>query len=273
MAVKRLEARMGLERFALRRAEPRELIGVRARIEHFSELRKPNACGCGPVDEIGGFERRIRHRRFCMQHVEHDAAGRCVGAEPVGIGGELRMDRADRDRVCAARPRRAHEITQRAEVADPRIACASERIQLNRKSPATIAWHAHASRWRDGKCGLAIAAFERVVARQRDRLHRVSALDDRAVLQRDPELALHARRYRLSDHRGYERQRFRGLRCARVAFANGRIAMRRQVEGLENGLQSFWRNIVETPLVIPPTRGETDRLRQSNKVGHARRRG
>ena len=93
--VQHFKARVTLQRDALRAAVFRQR-GI-IRIEGAPMRRDAGRGGGRPVDQrivaIGNIERR----RFGMQHVQADAAGWRVGAEMARVGGEQRVDWADRD--------------------------------------------------------------------------------------------------------------------------------------------------------------------------------
>ncbi len=111
----------------------------REAVERLAQRLEAAAGGGRPVDQLLALEEPglvvLRPVERGVQDVEVDAAGGRVGAEAVGVGGELGVHRADGDAGGAVPGGRGGELAQRLEVAEPGVAAAPQRVELDRERP------------------------------------------------------------------------------------------------------------------------------------------
>ena len=206
-----------------------------------------------------------------MQHVHLKAARWRIGAEPVGIGRELRVHGADRDSSRTMRRRRRHQVLERPEVAEPAIPVPPQAIKLHRKRPGPGAGcrvrHGEASRGRHSERRFLTTREQAVIPglfHRRQHAPVYIALERATIFQQQAKPAgRYGQGRSLPNRRGYERQQGSNLARCNEAFRDLPLRRRRQIERGQHGPERVRLDVVPIALKILPARGDPRRFSQA----------
>ena len=279
MPVQRLEARVRLQNVTSRAPERGEIRVIqRNPLEAAPERGEARARRSRPVHELQALEplRFVANGlvgQFGVDDVQQGAARRRVGAEPVGISRELRVNWADRNSRRTMRSGGADESAQSAKIAHTPIAGAAHAVELQREAPQFASRreidNREAPSRRDGKGRGCVAEFEPMIARRLDRGEAGAALiaalgiafPRRAVLERNLVAGrIGGQRDCLSNGRSDERRQGRAAFLLAQLLMAGRdlgVAASWETNRRKHGPQRIGRHVMILAERIPPFRRDT----------------